>query len=271
MTDYAVGDVQGCLSALKRVLSDAGFEKGRDTLWLVGDLVNRGEDSLGTLKFLYKMRNSVRTVLGNHDLHLIAIDQGFKSLGRKDTLDDILQSSSRRKLIDWLIQQPLLQHDKELGYTMTHAGIPPCWSTRQARDRADELQQVLINPKDRLAFLETMYGNQPDKWDDTLRGTDRWRVITNYFTRMRFTNAKGKLDLTNKNGPLKPPKGMKPWFEHEPIKPRKTKLLFGHWAALNGLFDHPWAIGLDTGCVWGGPLTLMNLKTGETHSSPANG
>lgn len=263
MTDYAVGDIQGCLKPLQRVLSMVGFEPGKDTLWIAGDLINRGPKSLETLRLIYRLRDSVRMVLGNHDLHLIAMHYGNRKHSDKDTVKDILNAPDVAQLLGYLVEQPLIQHDKTLGYTMTHAGIPAIWSTSKARKLADEVSHVLHVPKLRSKYLETMYGNHPDHWKASYEGTERWRVITNYLTRMRFINKKGTLDLEHRLGPESPPKGMKPWYEYHPEKPRKTRLLFGHWAALDGLFDHPDVIGLDTGCVWGGKLSIMNLQSSE--------
>ena len=267
MTDYAVGDIQGCFKSLQRLLTLSGFMPGKDTLWITGDLVNRGPDSLGTLQFLKRQETSCRIVLGNHDLHLLAVYYlGLPTLP-KDTLTQVLQSSEAGSLCDFLCDQPLIQHDKSLGYTMTHAGIPSIWSTKKAIRLADEVASVLRGP-DKLAFFKDMYGNTPAVWQDKLTGTARLRTITNYFTRMRFTDSLGKLDLRAKNAPNKPPKGMNPWYAYSPVKPRKTTLLFGHWAALNGLFNRHDMIGLDTGCVWGGKLTMVNLSNREIIQYP---
>ena len=263
MTDYAVGDIQGCLKPLKKCLAEVEFNPSKDVLWVAGDLVNRGPDSLGTLKFIKKMDNAARVVLGNHDLHLVAVYYGIREPNRKDTLDDILAYPKAKALIKWLCQQPLIQHDPALGYTMVHAGIPHIWSTKKAVKYGQEILEVLEKKKSRLQFLNHMYGNLPEKWDKSLRGPERWRLITNYFTRMRFIGEQGELNLVDKLGPTLSPPGMAAWFDFEPRKPRKTQILFGHWAALEGMFDHPRVIGLDTGAVWGGVLSLLNLQTGE--------
>lgn len=269
MTDYAIGDIQGCLKPLQRALSLVAFNPSKDTLWIAGDLVNRGPQSLETLKLIYRLSDSTRIVLGNHDLHLMATYFGVRKASSKDTFNDILQAPEAAKLIDFLVEQPLIQHDKTLGYTMTHAGIPAIWDTQKARDLADEVAVVLKQPRLRQDFLEHMYGNEPDTWSDQLKGNTRLRVITNYLTRMRFISRSGRMDLDSNSTPKSPPKSMSPWYEFSPIKPRKTRLLFGHWAALQGLFDHPEVIGLDTGCVWGGQLTIMNLNSGEFyHHTP---
>jgi len=267
VTDYAVGDIQGCLKPLQRALSQVAFNPSKDTLWIAGDLVNRGPQSLETLKLIYRLADSTRIVLGNHDLHLIATYFGVRKASSKDTFDDILLSPDAPKLIDFLLEQPLIQHDKALGYTMTHAGIPAIWSTSTAKSLAEEVSDTLRNPRERQAFLEDMYGNEPDMWSDQLTGKARLRVITNYLTRMRFISQSGRLDLAANSGPLSPPKSMKPWYEYSPLKARKTRIIFGHWAALQGLLDHPEVIGLDTGCVWGGHLTVMNLHSGEFYQN----
>lgn len=270
MTDYAIGDIQGCLKPLQRALSLVAFNPSTDTLWIAGDLINRGPQSLETLRLIYRLADSTRIVLGNHDLHLIATYFGNRKASDKDTFDDILQASDAPRLMDFLVEQPLIQHDRALGFTMTHAGIPAIWSTSTARKLAGEVSDVLKSIHLREKFLNNLYGNEPATWDADLDGSTRWRVITNYLTRMRFISKSGRLDLNHNLGPKSPPLGMKPWYEHTPLKRRKTRILFGHWAALQGLFDHPEVIGLDTGCVWGGQLTIMNLNSGELFQHSAD-
>ena len=263
MTDYAIGDLQGCLEPMLRLLAEIQFNPSRDTLWVAGDLVNRGPESLGVVKHLRDIEDSCRIVLGNHDLHMLAVYYGHKRPGSKDTLVQVTSSDEARQLIDFIRQQPLIQHDKPLGYVMTHAGIPSIWRTRLARELAEEVSEVLKTERLLQSFLSNMYGNTPDVWKDSLEGPTRWRVITNYLTRMRFTDEKGKLDLEHKEGPDSPPKGMKPWFKYPARKKRSTRMIFGHWAALNGLFNNADAIGLDTGYVWGGKMSLVNLQQQE--------
>jgi bis(5'-nucleosyl)-tetraphosphatase (symmetrical) len=259
MATYAVGDLQGCLKPLKCLLKEVSFNPGEDKLWLVGDLINRGPQSLETLRFLYEMRGSVVAVLGNHDLHLLAVAYGHRQPSKGDTLDEILIADDSEVLLQWLRQQPLLHHDERLGFTMVHAGIPPNWSLKKARKRASELEEVI---RGHLfdEFLGNMYGNEPAFWDKRLEGTDRWRVITNYFTRMRFCSAAGLLELSTKSGIDQAPEGYAPWFCHPDRKTRNDKIIFGHWAALEGFTATPNIYALDSGCVWGGKLTMMRLE-----------
>ena len=260
MATYCVGDIQGCLDPLKRLLDHVNFNPANDQLWAVGDLINRGPQSLETLRFCCGLGDNFRTVLGNHDLHLLAVAHGVRPPNHKDTLNEILSAPDRDELLYWLQQQPLLIHDA--GYVLVHAGIPHIWDIEQAKQLATEVETVL---KSDLAgeYFSTMYGNEPYLWSDSLTGTTRWRLITNYLTRMRFCTADGTLDLENKSTPDKPPKGFKPWYQHKSRKTADTKIVFGHWAALQGQDCGPNLFPLDTGCVWGGPLRLMDLSTGE--------
>ena len=260
MATYAVGDVQGCLRPLKCLLETVKFDPAEDVLWSVGDIVNRGPNCLETLRFFYEMRDSVVLVLGNHDLHLLALACGAKRPSTSDTLDRILDAPDRHELIEWLIHRPLIHH--EHGYTMVHAGIPPQWSIKKAIKRAREVEAVLRGP-DCVEFLRNMYGNEPAVWSKELEGMARLRVITNYLTRMRYCSREGWMDLVHK-GPEPPCNGKKvsAWFSHPRRKTAEDKILFGHWASLEGKTDTPNAIGLDTGCVWGGSLSLYCLDTG---------
>lgn len=259
MAIYAVGDLQGCLTPLKALLKQVDFHWDKDQLWLTGDLVNRGPQSLETLRFVYKHRDNIITVLGNHDLHLLAVAQGVKQPTPSDTLDDILHASDSDTLLEWLRYQPLLHHDAKLNITMVHAGIPPQWSIRKALKRAAEVEAVLQGKQYGL-FFDNMYGNKPNGWKKELSDTERWRVITNYFTRMRFCNADGKLEFTTKQGTDHAPEGYLPWFAHLHRKTRNDRIVFGHWAALEGYTGNPNAIALDTGYVWGKAMTMMRLK-----------
>jgi len=263
MTLYAVGDLQGCLAPLQCLLKRVNFNPQQDKLWLTGDLVNRGPKSLETLRFLYSIRESIQTVLGNHDLHLLAVAHNPLNLRRSDTLDEILHAPDRDELLDWLRQQKLLHHDKELGLTLVHAGVPPQWSLKKALKRAAEVEAVLRDDQRLPAYLDDLYGNEPSQWDKKLKGTARLRLITNYFTRMRFCTQEGKLELTSKESTGKTPAGYAPWFSHPLRKMRGQSILFGHWAALQGRCDEPCVHALDTGCVWGGAMTLLNLDNGE--------
>lgn len=259
MSTYAIGDLQGCLDAFETLLNHIDFHPDRDRLLLVGDLVNRGPDSLGTLRRVHELRHQLRVVLGNHDLHLLAAAQGATTLKRKDTLAPILAAPDRDRLLNWLQRQPLLVELPTFGAVMAHAGLPPLWMLEQARERAREVEAVLADPTRAPIFFEHMYGNHPAAWHDNLTGPDRWRVITNHFTRMRFVNRAGELDLTSKGGPEQPPAGLMPWFEHPGRKPG-PRILFGHWAALEGQSSASDTEALDTGCVWGGCLTALRLE-----------
>lgn len=263
MAVYAVGDLQGCLEPLKCLLERIKFDPAQDKLWLVGDLVNRGPQSLETLRFLYRMRESLVCVLGNHDLHLLAASRMIERLKKSDTLREILEAPDRAELLDWLRQQKLLHHDAERNVALVHAGIPPQWTLKKALKYAAEVETALRDDNLLTPFLDGMYGNEPNKWDGDLQGVTRLRVITNYFTRMRFCTADGKLDLKGKEGANTAPRGYAPWFSYKERKTQGLKIIFGHWAALEGRCDEPGIFALDTGCVWGGAMTLMNVDTGE--------
>lgn len=263
MSTYAVGDIQGCLAPLKSLLAQVDFNPQCDTLWIAGDLVNRGPQSLETLRFIHSLRDCVKVILGNHDLHLLASHAGYKKLSSKDTLQEILDAPDKDTLLAWLIKQPLIHHDAQLGYTMVHAGIPPIWTVEQALDYAAEVHNVLRGSKPEAFFAE-MYGNQPAGWLPSLEGMERLRVITNYFTRMRFCDAQGGLEFNSKEDPNQAPEGYLPWFSYSNHACANDNLIFGHWAALMGNTQHTNFIGLDTGCVWGGCLTLFCL---DDHTS----
>jgi bis(5'-nucleosyl)-tetraphosphatase (symmetrical) len=265
MRVFAVGDLQGCLDPLKCLLARVAFDPARDRLWLVGDLVNRGPQSLETLRFLYAMREAVVCVLGNHDLHLLAAAHNIERLKKGDTLREILDAPDRAELLDWLRQQKLLHYDAERDIVMVHAGIPPQWSLKKALRCAEEVEEALRDDARLLPFLDGMYGNEPSRWDSDLKGVTRLRVITNYFTRMRFCKADGTLDLKTKEGVGSAPPGYLPWFNHKQRKTAGQKIIFGHWAALEGRCDAPGVTALDTGCVWGGAMTLLNVDSGESH------
>lgn len=257
MSTYALGDIQGCFDQLLQLLERIEFSKN-DCLWIAGDLVNRGPKSLETLRFLKSLGRQARIVLGNHDLHLLAVHYGKTHQRRSDTLQPILDAPDREELMDWLRQQPLLIIDDTLGYAMAHAGVPPDWSLKNARKRSAEVEAVLKS--DTAAdYFEHMYGNKPDRWDSSLDGWDRLRVITNYLTRMRFCDKQGTLELKTKGSLDTQPKGYKPWFMH-PRKADNLSILFGHWAALEGSADNENVFALDTGCVWGNQLTALRLE-----------
>ena len=256
MATYAVGDLQGCLEPLKCLLEQVRFDPAADTLWLVGDLVNRGPASLETLRFLYAMRDSLVCVLGNHDLHLIAVAYNAERLKKNDTLREIIEAPDGPQLIEWLRQMPLIHHDAQRDITLVHAGIPPQWSVEKALLRAAEVEKALRDDTQLPLFLDGMYGNEPAKWDKKLHGIERLRVIA---TKRKL----GTLELKSKEGLDTAPPGYAPWFSYAERKAAGRKIIFGHWAALEGRCDVPGLFALDTGCVWGGSMTLMNVDTLE--------
>ncbi|MFO7705446.1 MAG: symmetrical bis(5'-nucleosyl)-tetraphosphatase [Halopseudomonas sp.] len=267
MTTYAVGDIQGCLKPLKCLLDEVAFNPSCDVLWSVGDLVNRGPDSLDTLRFIDGLGNACVAVLGNHDLHLLATGHDASRLRRSDTLLPILKADDCPRLLSSLRQRPLAHWDARLGMLMTHAGVPPIWTVKQTLKRAAEVEAVLRCDERLPLFLDDMYGNEPDRWKPSLTGVPRLRCITNYLTRMRFCTADGTLDLASKEGVDTAPKGFAPWFSF-PRRNPEAQLVFGHWAALEGRTGVAGIHALDSGCVWGNSMTLMNLDTGERHQCP---
>ncbi len=267
MTTYAVGDIQGCLEPLKKLLDTVNFDSACDELWAVGDLVNRGPDSLGTLRFLHSLGGAFKTVLGNHDLHLLAVYFKQQSARRKDTFAALLEASDASDLLNWLRQQPLLYENEH--FVMVHAGIPVIWSLDKARALANEVHSVLRG-NDFCDYLANMYGNEPARWSDDLSGTDRLRVITNYFTRMRLCDENNALELSFKGSPADAPQGQAPWYEAYAGSPPGKQILFGHWAALEGCGPDIGIHALDSGCVWGNCMTLLRLDTLERITCPCD-
>ncbi len=265
MAIYAIGDVQGCYAELQKLLLTLPFNSQHDTLWFTGDIVNRGPQSLEVLRFVKSLGERQITVLGNHDLHLIAAAYGTKRNAKGDTLEAILDAPDGNELITWLRHQPLLHHDKDSGYVMTHAGLAPMWTLHQAKQCAQEVETVLRGDAI-LTFLQNMYGNQPNKWQEQLTGFERLRCIVNYFTRMRFCYADGSLDLVYKGEIAGKPDDLIPWFEVKDRANLNDKIIFGHWAALNGRTEVANVFPLDTGCVWGNCLTAMRLDDGKHFS-----
>jgi len=257
MAVYAIGDVQGCFDELRSLLELIDFKPDLDQLWFAGDLVNRGPKSLETLRFIRSL-NAV-SVLGNHDLHLLACACIPERRKRKDTLTHILDAPDAAQLLEWLRHQPLLHHDTTLGYTLVHAGLPPQWDLETARACSAEVEQVLRGDG-YVEFLNAMYGNKPDVWTPALRGRERLRFITNCFTRLRYCDSSGRLALEEKGPPDSRPKHLKPWFEWKNRKSRDMNIVFGHWSTL-GAYDAPGIHALDTGCLWGGQLTALRLDS----------
>ena len=259
MAVYAIGDVQGCFDELQALLELIHFDPAQDRLWFAGDLVNRGPKSLETLRFVRDLGKGAVTVLGNHDLHLLAIAHGFPIKHDDHTMDDILGAPDRDELIDWLCNQPLLHHDDTLGFTMIHAGLPPQWDLHMALQCAHEVHAIL-HGNQRPEFLDQMYSNKPNQWSEHLEGWDRIRFIVNCFTRLRFCDSKGKLKLKHKGPPGSQPKKLFPWFELENRASKDMKIIFGHWSTL-GPRNDPGIYPTDTACLWGGELTALRIDT----------
>ena len=256
MATYAIGDVQGCYAELRALLEKIGFDERRDRLWFVGDLVNRGPDSLRTLRFVKSLEDRAVTVLGNHDLHLVALAHGYARVRADDTLESVLQAPDCSELVDWLRSLPLLHVADH--HVMVHAGLLPQWGVAEAQALANEVQKRLRGPQYR-EFLEVMYGSKPDRWRDDLRGFDRLRVIVNAMTRMRFCSVDGRMDFKTKGESARAPAGYVPWFDVPARRSGGATVICGHWSAL-GLKLLPNLIALDAGCVWGGKLTAIRLE-----------
>ena len=256
MAIYAVGDVQGCYAELVQLLNQIKFDPATDQLWLVGDLVNRGPGSLEVLRLVKAMGDSAITVLGNHDLHLLAVAEGVAELNRIDTLDEILNAPDRDELLHWLRNQRLL-HAQD-GYVLVHAGLLPQWSVAQAERLAREVETALRSD-DYATFLSRMYGNSPHNWDDSISGYKRLRVIVNAFTRMRICTHEGEMEFRFKGEVEHIPAGYMPWFDVPKRASRDATIIVGHWSAL-GLLLRKNVIALDTGCLWGGPMSAIRLE-----------
>ena len=261
MSLYCIGDLQGCHLPFQRLLEKIDFSASRDTVFLLGDLVNRGPDSLGLLRHLMALGDAAQCLLGNHDLHLLALWQGVRTPGRHDTVQDVLQAPDREALLDWLRHRAMaLQRH---GWLMVHAGVLPQWTAAQTLVLAAEVEQALRGP-DLKSFLTAMYGNAPSQWHDRLAGSDRLRVIVNALTRLRFCTPDGVMDFASKDGAGAKPPGFLPWFEVPGRASQGTPMAFGHWSTLmkdarqiKGLRNN--TLPLDTGCVWGGCLTAARL------------
>ncbi len=258
---YAIGDVQGCLDPLQRLLERIDFDPARDTLWFTGDLVNRGPDSVAVLRFVRSLGGRAITVLGNHDLHLLARAAGAAKPKKRDTLDDILHAPDRDELLAWLQTRPLLHHDAAVGYTLVHAGLLPQWDLVDARRLAHEAEAVLANHPEE--FFNHMYGDLPDHWREDLRGPERVRVIINALTRLRYCDREGNIDLRFRGPPGSQPSDLLPWFQVPGRRSRARRIIFGHWSAL-GLYRADNVIALDSGCVWGRALTALRLDAAST-------
>ena len=262
MATYAIGDVQGCANALFSLLGQVGFVRERDRLWFAGDLVNRGPQSLEVLRFVRGLGDRAVTVLGNHDLHLLATAAGARTPKAKDTFGDVLGAPDRNALLDWLGRQPLMHHDETIGYTMVHAGLPPQWTLADARALAAEVETSLRGGGTR-EVLGQMYGDEPRCWSPALHGAARRRFIINALTRIRYVAPNGGLEFEETGPPGTQAQGLVPWFQAPERRSREARIVFGHWAtlALHDPVDSVHRVHhLDTGCVWGGRLSALRLE-----------
>jgi bis(5'-nucleosyl)-tetraphosphatase (symmetrical) len=258
VTRYAIGDIQGCYTELRQLLAQLNFSTDRDQVWFVGDLVNRGPQSLEVLRFVRSLGDNAITVLGNHDLHLLAIACGTQHKRKHDTLDAIFTAHDRDEILGWLISRPLAHYDR--GDLMVHAGVVPQWTVSTTLQLAREVETALRT--DPRTLFENMYGDEPRRWNDSLTGMERLRFAINVLTRLRVCTNDGEVDLKMKG---KPPKGrshLRPWFDVEPRWSSSVRIVFGHWSAL-GLTVRRDVVGLDSGCVWGGSLTAFNLDINQ--------
>ena len=263
MALYLIGDLQGCDSALQRLLDTIDFSPSRDTIFLLGDLVNRGPESEAVLRRLVSYGSAARCLLGNHDLHLLAVANGIRKPGRQDTLKDLLQSRGRHTLLEWLRYQNLAFLESVGGHPllMVHAGVLPQWTAQQTVAYGREVEQVLRSPH-YVDFLAQMYGNAPTRWDAALEGADRLRVIVNALTRLRFCDASGTMDFAHHGGADTAPVGQMPWFQVPGRRTANVTVAFGHWSTL-GWLDRTDVLPLDSGCVWGGCLSALRVAPGH--------
>lgn len=258
MATYAIGDIQGCYDEFARLLDQLDFNPASDRLWSVGDLVNRGPKSLEVLRFFKSLGECSMVVLGNHDLHLLALAVGNHQHAQDSTLDAILQAPDRDELLDWLRHRPLFYHSKKKQVALVHAGLPPQWDCSQTAALATEVEAALRDPA-YAEFLQGLYGNEPSRWRDDLRGMDRLRFIVNCLTRLRYCDAEGALLLKEKGPPGQQSEGALPWFEVPGRRSRDERIIFGHWSTLGYHSEHNlW--GIDSGCLWGGELTALRVR-----------
>ncbi len=263
MPTYAIGDIQGCYKSFKSLLSKIQFNPRYDRLWLAGDMINRGPDSLATMQFILEHQQQIQVVLGNHDLHFLAVAGNCQSIKSKDTFDDILNSTSKNTIVTWMKKQPLAYFSEDFNTLMVHAGLPFNWSLQEALNFSGEVSITLQSPQCENFFLN-MYDNLPDSWDNQLKNNERLRYITNALTRMRYCSKNGRLELTSKQPPGKQPSHLVPWFTLKNNQ-YKGKIVFGHWASLEGRSTNQNIIPLDTGCVWGGQLTAVRLDDNKVY------
>jgi bis(5'-nucleosyl)-tetraphosphatase (symmetrical) len=256
LATYAIGDIQGCFASFEALLERCAFDHAHDRLWLVGDLVNRGPRSLEALRFVRDLGSAAITVLGNHDLYLLMLAEGFGKRGKDDTLNEILIAPDRDELLDWLRRQPLCHIEGD--FCMVHAGLLPQWTVAEARLLAIEVEQALVAPNYRK-FMANMWGSEPASWRDDLEGWPRLRVIVNAMTRMRFCSPEGVMEFRTKGELADAPTGYLPWFQVPGRRSADAVLVTGHWSAL-GLKIEPNLLALDSGCLWGRHLTAVRLE-----------
>lgn len=282
MATYAIGDVQGCFTELNSLLTHINFDPRKDFLWFCGDLVNRGPNSIAVLRFIRDLGDRAITVLGNHDLHLLAIAFANGRLHRKDTMQDILDAPDSLEVLHWLRLQPLFHHDQTLGYSMVHAGLAPQWCIESAAQFAAEVESALRG-QDYETYLSHIYGNEPAKWQESLTGQARLRCITNFFTRIRFCDVQGEMNFEDKGAPTQAPgdddsTNLLPWYNVPSRKSRGHKIIFGHWSTHYLTYPDITApeirneqiYPLDTGCLWGGFLTALRLEDESVFQVPAS-
>lgn len=265
MATYAIGDVQGCFHTFSKLLEKISFNTKSDQLWLVGDIINRGKNSLEVVDWCFKNRQNIRLVLGNHDLHFLAIAFSLKNFSKRDTFEKILSSPRLSSYLDWLLSIPLLHANED--YVMTHAGLLPVWTKEDAISLSRSFSDSLIKNPEYL--LKSMYGNKPDKWNDNLEEDDRNRIVVNVMTRMRCLDSKECLDFKYKGNLNTMPENLKPWFSFKTKRNNDQLLISGHWSAI-GFYKHPLGFSIDSGCVWGEHLTALCLETKKIFKEKAD-
>jgi bis(5'-nucleosyl)-tetraphosphatase (symmetrical) len=261
MATYAIGDIQGCYDDLLRLLDKIKFDTSADTLWFCGDIINRGPKSLETIRFIKSLNDSAITILGNHDLHFLAVASASNKPSKYDTFSDILNADDRLELIEWLRFQKLFHHDPELNISIVHAGIPIQWTIEDAKKFSMEMEGILQSEKS-TEFFQHMYGNYPPEWKDSLTGWDRYRFITNVFTRMRYCDAEGRPDFKFKGDIGTQPDHLIPWFMHKDRLTKQDDIIFGHWSTLSNVKQKN-IYAIDTGCLWSQSLTALRIDTEE--------
>ena len=261
MATYAIGDIQGCYQTFRKLITKIDFDPSHDKLWIAGDMINRGPDSLSTMQYIMENQQHIQCVLGNHDLHFLAVANGCQQIHPKDTFSDILNSNMKEDIMDWFSHQPLAYFDPQQNTLMTHAGLPNNWSAKNAVAYSKEVSEYLLS-SDKEKFYSEMYGNFPNIWNENLQGVNRLRYITNALTRMRYCHSDGSLELHEKSSPGNQPIELFPWFELE-NNSHSSNIVFGHWASLKGNCSQAHIYALDTGCVWGGYLTALRLEDKE--------